>query len=181
MLVTTSIPAQHPVVTLVGSSGQVITPVSGNFNNLELYVQTADVVADTNPGLVSLTGLAFSIAADETVSFIANGFQYGVDTATGVGFGVSGPASPTYARFTTIVATSSVATQMRVSNGFGSIGSAAATSAVAASPGYPFTITGFIVNGANAGTVQLQMRSETATFAVTSERGATLMVRRHVS
>lgn len=178
MHVQLSTPAQHPVVTIVDSNGNPVDlGGGGGTGNIETIIQAADVTISTTT-LGDITGLSFAIAANETVNLALDGFSYSVDTGTGVGFGVSGPASPTYARFTSMVCTGTTAVQFRASNGFGAIGAAALTAAATGAPGFPYRVTGTIVNGANAGTVQIQMRSEVATFAVVSERGSSLKIRR---
>lgn len=93
---------------------------------------------------------------------------------TGIGLQLTGPASPTYLRYCVEICTS---TSARVVNSGSAFGTAHLGAASAGAPAVFARFDGYLLNGVNAGNVQLQFRSEIDTSAVTILRGSYMEIR----
>lgn len=129
----------------------------------------------TSTSLANVTGLAFTAQP-------ATAYQFGVllpvtsaATTTGWQFGFTGPAG--VASFIAVQEYQSSATAWTSATLTGLGGFTLVTAAYVAAPTPILVrISGLLVNGPNAGSVQLQARTEVAGSAITVKRGATLLV-----
>lgn len=124
---------------------------------------TADIVATGS--MQNATGLSFAIAAGEVWAFEAVVFVAGGSSGTTFAVQVTGPASPTLVELAAFSGTASSGATAFSS----SMGTTFATSTTSAT-----RISGTIVNGANAGTIQIQFSSG-ASSEPTVKAGSRLM------
>lgn len=135
------------------------------------YAFTTGDVDNSTLVLSDVTGLAFSVLAATTYVFEFFCYTSSVVNTTGLVLAVNGPASPTYLRYASNTVGASNALFAAGTNAFEGTITSTANSAVAAAP-VVMVLTGHLVNGVNAGTVQLRMRSEIDTSQATVQRGS---------
>lgn len=137
---------------------------------------------ETNSTLVhkDIPGAAFAIAVNERVEFEARFTAFAAATTTGIHLSTTGPASPSRVRINaeSMAASNTMESRIAAVNVFGNIGTAFASSFMTAAPGHLVKVYGFIINGANAGTIQLRFATEIDTSLVTVEGGGMLLVYR---
>ncbi len=130
-----------------------------------------DNVSNSTLVLSDATGLSFPVAANATYIFEFTVYSFSAVTSTGIALSVNGPASPTYIRYGIL---STLSTSTAGGNGWNAYETAVVfgsnLAVEANSP--PSTLTGYLVNGVNAGTLTLRFRSEIDTSAVTIVRGS---------
>jgi hypothetical protein len=143
-----------------------------------LAVKTSDQ-SDSTGGFVSVSDLSFAVEAGKWYEFEAVLSTSTAATTTGIYYSFTGPASPTQMSYVVEWYNSStVPDAMQVAGTSGT-----AYNSVTAAAGHPTTrsvqrITGFLLNGANAGTLQLQFRTEVAASAVTLHAGSLIRYRK---
>ena len=113
----------------------------------------SSVTVNNSTTLVNVTGLSFAVAATASYQFLFMMFGIAQATATWK-MTLTGPAAPTAIRY-------------GVTNGITSAGmSTAFSSSMALAPAgnanVPIILTGYLINGANAGTVQFQFAQNAA-------------------
>jgi hypothetical protein len=136
---------------------------------------TGSDVSNSTTTPATITGLSFTAAASTA---------YGIDctiTATGTAtslprFNLSGPASPTAVALRTDRAVTTSTQTLLVVNAFSAAAQTAACTTACAATALVSHFFGTIMNGANAGTVALQLSSSTAGQTVTVGRGSVCTV-----
>lgn len=123
---------------------------------------TSDSSGFTTQVLANLTGMSFSVAASSDYWF-RFWIPVTLGTARGVGVGVTCPASPTNifyeARIKNVTATTETL-------GWGFASAAAIISAASATTNGIVVVEGSLANGANSGTLQVQLRQGSGATAV---------------
>lgn len=143
-------------------AGQLYKVVTSNITN-----------STTNPA--NITGLSFSVAANTEYGFFCSITGSGSSTAL-PRYNITGPASPTTVSFMTQRATTTSAQTLLVLQAFSSAAQTAACTSSCNTTVLPMLIYGTILNGSNAGTVQLQVTSSTSGQTVTVYRGSYCVV-----
>lgn len=132
----------------------------------------ADLSAFTSTTLADVTGIAFALLANTAYKFEISFVFRSAATTTGVKLALTCPASPTYISGNVWIP--------RAADGAGSVwngtikasGDAVVSDAVEeANVDYEAFIRGTIVNGANAGNLQLQAATEVAASGITPKAG----------
>jgi hypothetical protein len=164
-----------------GSAGQFVngidtdggllygTPTGGTGAN---YVElTGDFSTSDNTTLQDITGLSFSMAANTAYLIQAYLIYTTTASATGSELGATGPASPTRVNLRGFIANTATAESSGVATAYGSI----IANNSGSSSDRPSRVIGFIRNGANSGTFQLQTKVETGiSGTVTIKTGSVL-------
>jgi|GEM_PF-6457390 len=160
-----------------GADNTLIQPGDWNADHVGLeWYRTGLDVTNSTVTPADLPFLAFPIAANEAVNFIAYIHSFAAALTTGIGISATGPAAPTAVSLT-LLSGSGAGTAMSI--GVAAFATRAITTGHASITLPQLTIVhGAIVNGANAGTVQLRFDSEVAASLVTVRRGALLLVYR---
>lgn len=159
----------------IATGESLLIPESSVSGGGEIAATTADFV-DSTGVLANVTGMSFPIAANETVTAVFQGFWETSANNYGMRYALTGPPSPTSVIYggeiytslsakRTLSAATAFATDL-----FETIASAGIVT--------PFIIYAHIVNGANAGTVQLQIGGESNIATLTVKRGLTQDVKR---
>lgn len=162
-----------------GTSGQFLRTngaganPSWNAASAETAVLTGNYT-DSTGTLGNLTGMSFSLAANERVTAIFSGFWGTQTTNSGFRYDITGPASPTYVLYN--VAHGITQTAFRSGDGATAFSTAFVEVTGNASLYLPVSIHLHVVNGANAGTVQLRMGGETNGVTFTLYQGFTLQL-----
>ena len=138
--------------------------------------QVASLASDSSTTSVtpaSITDLAFGVAANTTYSFRCELVSDGTTTSAPQ-YQFTGPASPTdfRATVTSFRASSTVATFESIA-ALSTLSTACTASCLATGTRPVWTVAGVLQNGANAGTLQLQLASSTAGQAVFTRKGST--------
>ena len=120
---------------------------------------TADVTNNTTT-FANVTGLSFAVAANKDYLFEAFIIFQSTATATGIGFGVNGPASPVALALETHIPISLVATTHGSARAY-DIGTASA-GVDTANANLLAKVEGIFRNGANAGNLIIRFKAETA-------------------
>lgn len=135
-----------------------------------MYAHVTGDVSNSTLVLSDATGLSFTVDASATYIFEFTLYVVSVIATTGIAVALNGPASPTNLRFAELTAVSGSAIN---SGGAAAYETAIVnTAAVAVASGTPLYLSGELVNGVNAGTLQFRFRSEIDTSAVTIQRGS---------
>lgn len=135
----------------------------------QTVLATSDTSESLGVGLVDATGLSFSIAASKTYHFEFYVLWETAATTTGIWLSVNGPASPTKVAFAADIyqSTTTVAARSGTAYDGGSAGTGGLTGVSQLA-----RFTGIVVNGTNAGTLQLRFQTEIPTSAVTVKAGS---------
>jgi hypothetical protein len=150
---------------------------SSNWNEGHIGLEWHRSGADHTNSTVTPTnvaGMAFPIAANEFVNFVALVSAFAAAANTGLRLRATGPASPATVTLTALTPASASAVIALGAAAFGAdlLGTGSSSTTL---PGLTI-VHGFIANGPNAGTVQLQAGSEVAGSLVTVRAGALLVV-----
>jgi hypothetical protein len=140
-------------------------------------VETAVITSsytDSTGTLGNVTGMSFSLAANERVTAILSGFWGTQTTNSGFRYDLTGPSSPTFVLYN--VAHGTTQTAFRSGDGATAFSTAFVEVTGNASLYLPVTIHLHVVNGANAGTVQLRMGGETNGVTFTLYQGFTMQL-----
>lgn len=133
-------------------------------------ITTSDTSENLGVGFVDATGLSFAVAASKTYHFEFYVLYTAAATTTGLFLGVTGPASPTAIAYEVRLPFNAATTSSRnltaYEGGTTGTGSASATDSMLAK------MTGILVNGSNAGTLQVRFQTEVPTFAVVIKAGS---------
>jgi len=135
------------------------------------YVHMTADQSNSTLVLSDVTEMAFPIVAAGVYIFEFNLMVVTAATTTGLVVAVNGPASPTYVRYEFFSAVSNSTMNTAGAATFDTAIVAGAGLTVATAPLLNL-VTGYVVNGVNAGTLQLRMRSEIDTSAATIQRGS---------
>jgi hypothetical protein len=134
---------------------------------------TADLGGFTSTTLADVTGLFFTLLANKAYGFRFKLLFTSAATTTGLKTSVTWPASPTVA---TASAKIPFAADGSAAWWFGTITTSGdavtATGVEAATTVYEAIVEGTIVNGVNAGSLQLQAATEVAASAITPKNGS---------
>lgn len=146
------------------------TPQSIGSSGVSVVHKTAD---QSNATLVlsDVTDLSFPVLAAATYIFEFDVLTHSVVNTTGLVLAVNGPASPTYVRYASSIIGTSLSVFVGGADAFEDVIVSSAASANATNP-VPMRLNGYLVNGVNAGTLQLRMRSEVDLSAATIQRGS---------
>jgi hypothetical protein len=131
--------------------------------------KTSDQVSSDGVNLVDVTEMSFPVVAGATYQFEFFIMAITAIATTGLAIAVNGPAAPVYARYTYHSGVSGSATNQ---GGAPALNTALVGTAGSTVNALPTTVNGYLVNGPNAGTLTLRMRSEVDTSAVTLQRGS---------
>jgi len=170
---TPSVPGTREYVCLVGG-----LPSAQEWGALDAtsIERIASDQTNSTITLATLTDFDFVVAANTPYKFDYEIWFTSAAATTGIRFGFLGPASPTYfaaVNETQISATTWVTFTINSFTAFTSPGSSGAV----VTPALNFArISATLVNGANAGTVQLQFASEIAASAVVVKAGSIMQV-----
>lgn len=140
-------------------------------------VETAVITAnytDSTGTLGNVTGMSFSLAANERVTAIFSGLWATQTTNSGFRYDITGPASPTYVLYN--VSHGTTQTAFRSGDGATTFSTAFLETGGNAALYLPITIHMHVVNGATAGTVQLRMGGETNGVTFTLYQGFTMQL-----
>jgi hypothetical protein len=133
-----------------------------------------DTATNSTTTMVSITQLAIPVLANtQYVMDFTVIFQSAV-TTTGIQFGFTGPASPTSVLIVSETQLTDTTWQVATARAFGNL--TASTGVTTININYLARIKLLLVNGANAGTVQIQFASEVAATAVLVKRGSMVSV-----
>jgi len=136
-------------------------------------VLAADLSALTSTTPADVTGLAFAILANTKYAFEFKLIFASAATTTGIKVGFTGPASPTRFAATAIVPRAADGSSALWAGTFKTIADVVTSDAVEeAAVDYECVIRGTIVNGANAGNLQLQAATEVAASGITPKAGS---------
>jgi hypothetical protein len=131
---------------------------------------------DSSGTLADVPGMTFTVAPYEVVSVSYPGWHYGNATGSGLKVAFTGPDSPTFVRYSVGHWTApSGQRSVTPATGFGTT----LTEASGSAEELEVTITIFLINGPNAGTVQLQAASENSGTAITLVRGMRQLIDRY--
>ena len=139
-------------------------------NGAPQYVVTTGDVTEASATYSDITGLSWSVAANTRYLIYCILPYTAVGNTQGLGISWTGPSSPTLTRGQMIsnTASNAVGGTLIVGNDSGSI-----TTSSVGTTGQMATFRGIWSNGANSGTIQMRMRSETAVAnAITILTGA---------
>lgn len=131
------------------SAGAVFSAFPTGLSGMLFSRSTADATYNATVVLANITGLSFAIGANETwiFDFVMTGVSADVADYQ---FALTGPAAPTSVNYA--VVSSQDAPTTSAANAFGGV---VAASGAGATP-QGLILSGIVLNGANAGTVQLQ-------------------------
>lgn len=132
---------------------------------------TADLTKTTDTAFANLSGLAFAIAASEIWTFLA--ILHGISpVAADIKFTLTGPAAPSVVRFG-VVGAGNLPLTAGSNSVFGN------TIAIATSNlEETWLLGGLVVNGVNAGTVQLQAAQNASSGSTIVRAGSSLLALR---
>jgi hypothetical protein len=134
---------------------------------------TSDFTKNNSQTLSDVTGLSFSIGANETWAFTF--YLYGTSTTTAdMQIAVTFPASPTQVQYAVHTHDASIGTAKSTRTA----GAAISWNVAGVEEGW--LVTGIVRNGANAGNVQLQMAQATATAVNTTIRADSYVLAQRV-
>lgn len=120
----------------------------------------------TTTTLANVTDMSFAVAASQDYYFKFVVMFQSTTTTSGIGLGVTCPASPTGITYAVSIYSAAAGTAGAFQGVSSASGTAVlTTAAVAANTNYTATIEGILSNGANAGTLQLQARQGGGTAA----------------
>lgn len=131
---------------------------------------TSDTSEALGIGYVDATGLSFSIAASKTYHFDFFIRWESAATTTGINLAMNGPASPTAVAFVAFSAFNPTTYSPRPMTAYDT--SSSGTGAQATGTALFAEIKGIVVNGSNAGTLQVRFQTEIPTSAVTIKAGS---------
>jgi len=147
--------------------GDFITPAAVTTSN----------ITDTTGAVVNVTGMSFTIAANEKVSAIFRGFWATNTSNSGFKYAFTGPASPTDVQIGDFSFTS--ATAVRTESGITAFSTTATQGGgTLINSAMPIMIQIYVCNGSTAGTVQLQVGGEVNGSTFTLYKGFTMQVLR---
>lgn len=162
-----------------GTSGQFLRTngAAANPSWNSVPVETGVITSnytDSTGTLGNVTGMSFSLAANERVTAIFSGLWGTQTTNSGFRYDITGPASPTYVLYN--VAHGITQTAFRSGDGATAFSTAFVEVSGNTALYLPVTIHLHVVNGASAGTVQLRMGGETNGVTFTLYQGFTLQL-----
>jgi hypothetical protein len=176
--------------TLVAATakGKIIgrkTAGAGNFEECDISdfititppAATTSNITDNTNTVSNITGMSFSIAANEKVTAIFKGFWATNTSGSGFKYAFTGPSSPTAVQIGDFCLTS--ATAGRTESGMTAFGTVATQGGgTLLNSAMPIMIQIFVNNGSTPGTVQLQMSGEVNGSTFTLYKGFTMQVLR---
>lgn len=133
--------------------------------------KTADQSNNSNTTLADVTDLSFAVEANATYLVEFNLFVVAAATTTGLVVALNGPAIGTgYLRYGANIPTTTAVPFMNGATAYDTALVATATPSITVP--VLAIVTGFLANGANAGTLALRMRSEISGSNATIQRGS---------
>jgi len=159
------------VLTADGSGNSVWEAVSSQSVSV---TSTTSSFTDSTGTLGDVTGMSFSLAANERVTAFFSGFWGTQTTNSGFRYDITGPGSPTYVLYNAQHGISQTA--FRSGDGATSFSTAFVEVSGNANLYLPITIQLHVVAGASGGTIQLRMGGETNGVTFTLHRGFTMQV-----
>ena len=162
-----------------GTSGQFLKTngSAGNPSWASVPIETAVLTSnytDSTGTLGNVTGMSFSLAANERVTAILSGFWGTQTTNSGFRYDFTCTQSVSYVLYNVVHGTTQTA--FRSGDGATAFSTAFVETTGNASLYLPITIHLHVVNGANAGTVQLRMGGETSGVTFTLYQGFTMQI-----
>jgi hypothetical protein len=132
--------------------------------------KTADQSSTDGTNLADVTEMSWPIEAGGIYIVEFQLLKSSAATTTGLAVALNGPASPTYLRYTLWSATGSTSLLVSAATTYNT----ALVSTGVVNTTVPTTdfVNGYVVNGVNAGTLTLRMRTEVDTSAATIQRGS---------
>lgn len=138
-----------------------------------ILAKTSDQ-ASSSTSFADVTSMTFAVAASQTIAFRFELVYQSALTSTGIGLAVNGPASPTRLSYSTVIYTAGTNAQtINVSETYDAGTNAAPGTANA---NFIATVSGLLVNGSNAGTFALRVKSAVGGSAVTIKAGSVGLV-----
>jgi hypothetical protein len=136
-----------------------------------IVVKSADQSSSDASTLSDVTGLSWPIVANGVYVFAFDLWVLAAATTTGLVIAVNGPTLGTgYLRYGYETPTSATARWQSAATAFNT--ALVATGVPSTTTAHLARVKGYLSNGANAGTLQLRMRSEVAGSSVTIQRGS---------
>jgi len=177
---------QFSNLVTASAKGKIIgrkTAGAGNFEECVIgdFITPAAVttsnITDTTGNVANVTGMSFSIAANEKVSAIFRGFWATNTSGSGFKYAFTGPASPTDVQIGDFSFTS--ATAVRTESGITAFSTTATQGGgTLINSAMPIMIQIYVCNGSTPGTVQLQVGGEVNGSIFTLYKGFTMQVLR---
>lgn len=159
-----NVPAAAPTNNFSAWTFSNASPSVGSFNKMQQAAFLTTTYTNATTGMTSLTGLSFSVEANTNYTMICNMAYHSSVLTDDLSVQLTGPASPTAVTITYITEVSSTGVSDGVATAFST--PITATGSPVALTNYPFTVAMTLINGANAGTVQVQAASS-ATGTIT--------------
>jgi len=177
---------QFSNLVTASAKGKIIgrkTAGAGNFEECVIgdfitpSAVTTSNITDTTGAVVNVTGMSFTIAANEKVSAIFRGFWATNTSGSGFKYAFTGPASPTDVQIGDFSFTS--ATAVRTEAGMTAFSTTATQGGgTLINSAMPIMIQIYVCNGSTPGTVQLQVGGEVNGSTFTLYKGFTMQVLR---
>ena len=168
------------------AKGKIIgrkTAGAGNFEEcvitdfIDAAAVTTSNITDTTGTVANVSGMSFSIAANEKVSATFRGFWATNTSGSGFKYAFTGPASPTDVQIGDFSFTS--ATAVRTESGITAFSTTATQGGgTLINSAMPIMIQIYVCNGSTPGTVQLQVGGEVNGSTFTLYKGFTMQVLR---
>lgn len=159
-----NVPGAAPVNNFSAWTFSNASPSVGSFNKMQQAAFLTTTYTNATTGMTSLTGLSFAVEASTNYTMICNMAYHSSVLTDDLSVQITGPASPTAVTITYITEVSSTGVSDGVATAFST--PITATGSPVALTNYPFTVAMTLINGANAGTVQVQAASS-ATGTIT--------------
>jgi len=175
-----------PNLVQASAKGKIIgrkTAGTGNFEEcvitdfIDAAAVTTSNITDTTGAVANVSGMSFSIAANEKVSATFRGFWATNTSGSGFKYAFTGPASPTDVQIGDFSFTSSTA--VRTESGITAFSTTATQGGgTLINSAMPIMIQIYVCNGSTPGTVQLQIGGEVNGSTFTLYKGFTMQVLR---
>lgn len=144
----------------------------------QVFTLAADATNSSNSTLSDVSGMSFTAAAGGLYEIEVIGWARSAATTTGMWLGFNTPASPTLISGLGFTVGSTSGTPVSFSQAADDTVTSVGTSFLGTGADHSVILRATLFNGANAGTVQLRMRSEVNSSQVTLKQNSLMIVRR---
>ncbi len=146
-------------------------PVGGGGSIPSTWAMLSTHVLTGSTTMQSVTGLSFTVSSAATYRFEFCGAYQAISSATGIAFGINGPANPLMLVYEAAISSGLGGSLLRNGRAFG-VQTIASPGSSAANLDSYWYFGGVCRTGANAGTLQLQYASEVAGSTVSVRAGS---------